>query len=199
LLTGVTRSPNDASRSAPRKGGNEMAGNGNANKLDRRQFLAGVSTALIISGAALIHPAEAWGLEVKNLTPETMRTLIKMARDIYPHDRLADRFYAVAMKGYDEKAGSDAATKAMLETGVSTLDELARKKHGVAYADVDWEAERVALLHLIENDKFFQTVRGGLVVSLYNQKEVWPAFGYEGESASKGGYISRGFDDITWL
>ena len=51
----------------------------------------------------------------------------------------------------------------------------------------------------IENDKFFQTVRGGLVVSLYNQKEVWPAFGYEGESASKGGYISRGFDDITWL
>jgi hypothetical protein len=132
LLTGVTRSPNDASRSAPRKGGNEMAGNENANKLDRRQFLAGVSTALIISGAAMIHPAEAWGLEVKNLTPETMRTLIKMARDIYPHDRLADRFYAVAMKGYDEKAGSDAATRAMLETGVSTLDELARKKHGVA-------------------------------------------------------------------
>jgi hypothetical protein len=103
------------------------------------------------------------------------------------------------MKGYDEKAGSDAATRAMLETGVSTVDELARKKHGVAYADVDWEAERVALLHQIENDRFFQTVRGGLVVSLYNQKEVWPAFGYEGESASKGGYISRGFDDITWL
>ena len=117
-----------------------MAGNENANKLDRRQFLAGVSTALIISSTALIHPAEAWGLEVKNLKPETMRTLIKMARDIYPHDRLADRFYAVAMKGYDEKAGSDAATRAMLETGVSTLDELARKKHGVAYADVDWEA-----------------------------------------------------------
>jgi len=29
--------------------------------------------------------------------------------------------------------------------------------------------------------------------------EVWSAFGYEGESASKGGYMSRGFDDITWL
>jgi len=24
-------------------------------------------------------------------------------------------------------------------------------------------------------------------------------FGYEGESASKGGYIHRGFDDIAWL
>ena len=72
-------------------------------------------------------PGRSLGLEVKNLKPETMRTLIKMARDIYPHDRLADRFYAVAMKGYDEKAGSDAATRPMLETGVSTLDELARK------------------------------------------------------------------------
>ena len=39
----------------------------------------------------------------------------------------------------------------------------------------------------------------GLVVSLYNQPEVWPAFGYEGESASKGGYIARGFGDIAWL
>ena len=40
---------------------------------------------------------------------------------------------------------------------------------------------------------------GGLVTGLYNQKEVWPLFGYEGESYSKGGYIDRGFDDIAWL
>src|SRR5262249_45607200 len=92
--------------------------------LDRRQFLAGVGTAaLVISGAALIHPGEAWGLEVKNLKPETMRTLIKMARDIYPHDRLADRFYAVAMKSYDEKAGSDPAFRTMVEENVAGLDE----------------------------------------------------------------------------
>ena len=34
---------------------------------------------------------------------------------------------------------------------------------------------------------------------LYNQQELWPIFGYEGESFSKGGYINRGFDDIDWL
>ena len=45
----------------------------------------------------------------------------------------------------------------------------------------------------------FETIRSGLVTSLYNQKEIWPIFGYEGESFSKGGYIRRGFDDITWL
>ena len=38
-----------------------------------------------------------------------------------------------------------------------------------------------------------------LVVSLYNQKELWPKFGYEGSSAEHGGYIKRGFADIDWL
>ena len=55
------------------------------------------------------------------------------------------------------------------------------------------------LLQGMEDSAFFQTVRGGLVTGLYNQKEVWPLFGYEGESFSKGGYINRGFDDINWL
>jgi hypothetical protein len=62
-----------------------------------------------------------------------------------------------------------------------------------------WEAERVNVLKLIRTSSFFKTVRGTLVVSLYNQKELWPLFGYEGESASKGGYVNRGFNDITWL
>ncbi len=35
--------------------------------------------------------------------------------------------------------------------------------------------------------------------SLYNQKELWPRFGYEGSSAEHGGYINRGFADIDWL
>jgi hypothetical protein len=37
------------------------------------------------------------------------------------------------------------------------------------------------------------------VTGLYNNKEAWPLFGYEGASADKGGYITRGFDDINWL
>jgi hypothetical protein len=177
-----------------------MADHFRGDGLDRRRFLTGISTAaLVISGAAVIHTNEAWGLEVKNLQPEAMRTLIKMARDIYPHDRVADRFYAVAMKSYDVKAGTDPQIKTMVEQGVGRLDELARKQYGLAYNDVGWESERAALLRQIETEPFFQNVRSGLVVSLYNQKEVWPLFGYEGESASKGGYIDRGFNDIAWL
>ena len=168
--------------------------------LDRRAFLtrAAVST-IVISNGALICFGEAWGLEVKALKPETARTLVKLTRDIYPHDRLADRFYAVAVKGYDEKAGKDPATLATFEVGVAALDADAKATNGVAYADVGWEAERVALLRPIQDGAFFQGIRSDLIVSLYNQKEVWPLFGYEGESASKGGYVNRGFNDIQWL
>jgi len=177
-----------------------MALQTDANGLDRRRFLAGVGTAaLVISGSAVIHTREAWGVEVKTLAPETMRTLIKMARDIYPHDRLSDRYYAIAVKGYDEKASKDADVKSMIETGIAALDARAKEKHGAEYASVPWEAERVALLRDVQKDKLFTTLRGDLIVSLYNQKEIWPVFGYEGESAAKGGYIDRGFNDILWL
>lgn len=82
---------------------------------------------------------------------------------------------------------------------MAKLDAAAKAAYGVPYADVGWEHQRVKLLRAMESDAFFQAVRGDLVVSLYNQKELWPIFGYEGESASKGGYIKRGFDDIDWL
>jgi hypothetical protein len=168
--------------------------------LSRRSLLkSATAAAFMISAAAIINPMEAWGLEVKALKPESMQTLIQMARDIYPHDRIADRFYAIALKEYDTKSASDATLKNLIEEGVAKLDHLAKERHGTRYVDVSWEAQRTAILREIEKDPFFQKVRGGLVVSLYNQKEVWPLFGYQGESAVHGGYLDRGFDDITWL
>jgi hypothetical protein len=117
-----------------------------------------------------------------------------MARDIYPHDRLADIYYAVAVKGYDVPEQAEA-----VEAGIAALDAAAQGAGYASYAAVPWEADRVAILRGMEASPFFQTIRGGLVTGLYNQKEVWPLFGYEGESYSQGGYIDRGFDDIAWL
>ncbi len=169
--------------------------------LSRRELLKrggalGATAVLVVSGSAIISPPNAWGLEVTALKPETMATLIQMARDIYPHDNIPDRFYAVAMKGYDEKAAKDEAAKKMLEDGIADLDA---KAGAGGYRGLGWEDQRVAILKQIEESPFFQTIRGGLVTGLYNQKEVWPIFGYEGESYSKGGYIERGFADIEWL
>lgn len=138
-------------------------------------------------------------MEPKALSPQAMRTLVQMARDIYPHDRLADRFYAVAVKGHDEAAAGDATFKAMMEDGVAALDAAAEAVHDCRYIEVQWEADRVALLRGIDGEDFFQKVRGDLITGIYNNPEVWPLFGYEGESASKGGYLHRGFDDLDWL
>ncbi len=174
-------------------------------KVSRRGFLKGSGAATVglvalSVGTGWIASADgAWALGVTNLKPDTMATLVQMARDIYPHDQLANKFYAAAVASYDQKAGTDAAVKSLVEDGIAGLDKLADAKHKVPYAKVGWEADRVALLKEIESGKFFQTVRGGLVTGLYNNPEIWAKFGYEGASADKGGYIARGFDDINWL
>lgn len=172
----------------------------NERGLSRRDVMrggaaTGIGMALVVSGGAVISPDRAWGLEAANLKAETMATLIQMARDIYPHDRLQDKYYAIAVKGHDQKAGDDAAFKDMIEAGIADLDQRA----GGSYRSVGWESDRTDILRQIEDTGFFQTIRGGLVVALYNQKAIWPLFGYEGESFSQGGYIDRGFDDIEWL
>jgi hypothetical protein len=165
-------------------------------ELLKRTGAAGAAAVLVVSGHAVVSPQHAWGLETTALKPETMATLIQMARDIYPHDQVPDKYYAIAVKSHDENAGKDPAHKDLIEKGIADLDA---KAGAGGYRGLGWEEERVAVLKQIETTPFFQAVRGGLVVSLYNQQEVWPIFGYEGESYSKGGYIQRGFDDIEWL
>ena len=165
--------------------------------MTRRALLgrAVAAGALAVTGVGFIAaPNAAWALEVTVITPAQMTTLLQMARDIYPHDQVGDRFYAVAVKGYDSEA-----SKALVEAGVAELDAAAQTQGHADYVSIGWEEDRVKVLQAIEGSVFFQTVRAGLVTGLYNQKDVWPIFGYEGESFSQGGYIDRGFDDIDWL
>jgi hypothetical protein len=171
-------------------------------KYNRRVFLQGAATtvpAVAVATSTSLGISEAWAEDATALSPATLKTLVKVARDIYPHDILVDSYYITAVKPWDGKAAKDATVKAMIEGGVSRLDQAARERHKVPYAEVGWESDRVALLQGIEQSDFFQKVRGDLVVSLYNQKELWPKFGYEGSSAEHGGYIKRGFADIDWL
>ncbi len=171
-------------------------------KYDRRVFLKGAATAVPVTAVATstgLRISDAWADDTTALSPATMKTLVKVARDIYPHDMLVDSYYITAVKPWDAKAAKDAAVKTMIEGGIARLDQDARDQHKLPYADVAWEADRVKLLQGIEQTEFFQKIRGDLIVSLYNQKEVWPKFGYEGSSAEHGGYIKRGFADIDWL
>lgn len=169
----------------------------NKSSLTRRELLsrsAAAGATLVVGSGYVASSTAAWAMGVEHLAPATMATLIQMARDIYPHDHVADEFYAIAVKGYDT-----ADSAAMVEEGIAALNAAAVGKGFESYVSTGWERDRVDILRAMQDSPFFQTIRGGLVTGLYNQKAVWPLFGYEGESYSKGGYIDRGFDDITWI
>lgn len=171
--------------------------------LTRRGFLRGGGVALGMAAAmpqALAKPV-AQGLTegFARLGPDTARTLLKMARDVFPHDRLADSHYVQALRPYERAAGKDRALKTLLQGGVRELDRSANARFGKPYAALAVEADRVALLTAIETTPFFQKIRGDLVTGLYDNKAVWPLLGYEGSSWEQGGYLERGFNDIDWL
>ena len=165
--------------------------------LTRRQLLSHATAAgasFVVGAGFMAAPNAAWAVETVNLTPETFATLVQMARDIYPHDKVGDEYYVAAVKGYDS---ADAA--AGIEAGIAALNAAAQGQGFDNYLAVGWERDRVDILRGMEDSAFFQQIRGGLVTGLYNQKAVWPIFGYEGSSFEQGGYINRGFDDINWL
>ena len=121
-----------------------------------------------------------------------------MARDIYPHDQVADVYYVKAVQPYDDKAGKDAASATCWSRASCGSMPIPR----IAQARLSGRAGRgraAVVLQGMAETPFFQKVRGDLVVSLYNQQELWRKFGYEGSSSEHGGYIHRGFDDIDWL
>lgn len=164
--------------------------------LTRRQLLSRATAAgAFVCGAGFVAGRDAaWATEMTAMTPESFATLVQMARDIYPHDRIPDANYVTAVKGYDTPEEADAT-----EAGIAALDRRATDRKGSRYLDIGWERDRAEVLRSMADDAFFEKIRAGLVTGLYNQKAVWPIFGYEGESYSQGGYIDRGFDDIAWL
>lgn len=169
----------------------------NRSTLTRRDLLsrgAALGTAFVVGAGFVAGGTAAWATEVAHLRPATMAALIQMARDIYPHDRVADAYYAAAVKGYDSADQAE-----MIEAGIAALNAAAVRAGFPSYVETRWERDRVDILRGMEDDPFFQTIRGGLVTGLYNQQAIWPLFGYEGESFSGGGYIDRGFDDINWI
>lgn len=165
--------------------------------LSRRDLLKRATAAgasFVIGSGFLAARDAAWAMETAALKPETFATLVQMARDIYPHDQIGDEHYVLSVKGCDTPEAAPG-----IEQGIAALDAAAQAKGHAGYLAIGWERDRVDILRGMEGEPFFQQIRGGLVTGLYNQKAVWPAFGYEGASFEQGGYIDRGFNDINWL
>ena len=172
-------------------------------RLTRRDLLKTGGTTLVamsvLPSGMIIGARNAWAASPSALKPESFATLVQACRDIYPHDNVADAYYAKVVEGFDAVAVDNADEKKLLEDGVNALNQAAASAGGTDYAAMGWELDRVNILRDMQNDPFFQKLRGALVTGIYNNPEVWTILGYEGASAAKGGYINRGFDDIDWL
>src|SRR5690606_24884583 len=163
----------------------------------RRQFLKGTValSGVLASGTLLatLAPSRTWALSTSHLDKTQAESLLAMAKRLYPHKTLPDAVYALLVKDVDE-ACSDQATRELVIDGISQLNAATQNNWLGASA-----AEQTAALKTMENEAFFQMVRGQCIHSLYDNQMAYTHFGYEGESWTKGGYIRRGFDDLSWL
>ena len=126
------------------------------------------------------------------LDAHAQATLTAMARALYPHDFLGDAPYSRVVDIVAAEEGADG--RSPLADGVAALDAVFERPF-VALS----EKEKVTALYAIEGSQFFEVMRAGTARHLYDNRALWPRFGYEGASSHLGGYIERGFDDIDWI
>ena len=115
---------------------------------------------------------------------------MRVARTIAPHDKLDDAAYALVVQAVDSDAAKDVSSHKVIQEGLTVL--------GSDFSAAP-ESERVAALKSIESSAFFQMMRLKTLQVLYSSRIAYAYFGYEGEAFSKGGYVSRGFNDLRWL
>ncbi len=166
--------------------------------LNRREFMRSVGTAaasvIVLGGATTILATDgAWAVTLKSLPQNEATVLLRMTRHLYPHDMLGDIYYAEVVEAFDAKMATDNELKDLVTQGIAELNGI----YGVPWLALS-DGYQVDALRRIEGSKFFQTLRGHTVVALYNNKNIWPTFGYQGSSAQDGGYLFRGFQDAGW-
>src|SRR6476469_5769015 len=149
---------------------------------------------LAAGGTIILAPDCTWALSTTAIDVHTAQTRLVMARQLFPHDRLGDQYYATVVEAVDKQAASDAALRKLLTDGVARLDGA----RGIAWVQLS-NGARNAVLKTEDAGEFFSTLRTATINILYTNPFVYRFFGFEGSSVEHGGYIDRGFDDIGWL
>ena len=144
-------------------------------KLRRRGF-----TQLAVLGT-LLHPRATIAAADYE---DRVRALSEAAQRIFPHAGVAPaRYRAIA--------------ESFAAASIGQAERLAHELGG-GFADSKASEQRDAL-RTLETTPDFQTFRFHILMNLYNDPAVTQQFGYQGPSLEHGGYLNRGFDDLSWL
>lgn len=142
------------------------------------------------SNAGNIQALASSGNKTASVDGTELITLSEMISVLFPGPGIEDRLFLAAARQVQSVASAMGSTQLMI-TGIGELEA-----SGWATLNPD---QRTEALKSIEASEFFQFVRLNATAALYGNQEVGERYGYEGESFSKGGYVNRGVNDLTWL
>ncbi len=155
----------------------------------RREALEKMFKGSLAAGSMSVLPlAQA---DEAAFTDDERALLEAVAYTLFPHPSLDKSHYQAVSSALQ---GALAADAKQLADARQTLAELARG--GFVTAS---QPERETLLRAVEKSGFFGVAYGTTLNTLYSDKAVWAKFGYEGSAVEHGGYIKRGFNNISWL
>ena len=89
---------------------------------------------------------------LSQLTSHQGATLKRVIQDVFPQNAISEIQWLMAFEAFGCKAPS------LLENGLSSLDDQAKKAGYTDYQSVMWEVDRVDLLLRIESTPFFKTL-----------------------------------------
>jgi hypothetical protein len=175
-----------------------MTGNQSRSRLTRRTFIrasgvAGVTVYVLLSGPAWVGPRIALAADLVTLNSTQAKAMLAMARQLFPHDKLGDEYYWVVVESLDKDMAASPELAARIRDGLAKLNEAAGGDFTALDAD-----KQIAAMNKLEETAFFSDMLNKTQFYFYNNKAVWPKFGYEGSSWENGGYINRGFNDVKW-
>jgi hypothetical protein len=165
--------------------------------LTRREWLRGsgilMGTIAATGLIATLAPSPVWAVELKTLSEAEGAALMKLGQTLFPSTKLPEAVYALLAKDLDADATATPATATLLRDGIAALNTATG---GFAKADA---ATQLKAVKAMTSTPFFSMVRGKCVTSLYDNDMAYAALGYPGSAWEKGGYITRGFQDLKWL
>ncbi len=135
-----------------------------------------------------------WAAGFGKIPSDDAELLLSAVRTLYPHDGLSLLVYRRVVAHFDLLAGADLRAAKMLAAFCEDL----RRSTPLAFHELS-ESYRVQALQAIEPKPAFVFVQRMSIRYLYDDIEIWAAFGYEGASVHLGGYVTRGFNDLDWL
>ncbi len=162
----------------------------------RRKILITISQLIAAGGlAACGADTNTQGQEMntasalQNDAESDLQLLAGVAYDLFPFNDLDPMLYVTVAQ----------RVLALDSPAVAEAIAMLRENNGsTPWLEVD-ETQRIALLTSLEQSAFFGTMRATSIEVLFRDPAVFALQGYGGSAIEQGGYINRGFADITWL